>query len=134
MLTAARHTGDRGEEAAARLLTRQGLRILDRNWRSGSLELDLVCADGDTVVFVEVKTRAADGLAAPADAMTPHKRRTFFRAARAWLAARNAWDRPCRFDVVQVTHDGVHFIPEHCPDAFDISELVDCRHTAWQPW
>ncbi len=132
--TSARRTGDQGEEAAARLLRSRGLRILDRNWRAGPLELDMVCADGDTLVFVEVKTRAANGMTSPADGITARKRRLLFQAARAWLGAHAAWDRPCRFDVVCVIRDGALFTPEHCPHAFDISEFVDCRHTAWQPW
>lgn len=49
--------GRAGEDAAATLLHSHGMCILARNWRSGPLELDLVCREGDTLVFVEVKTR-----------------------------------------------------------------------------
>ncbi|WP_296304850.1 YraN family protein [uncultured Desulfovibrio sp.] len=130
--------GRQGEEAAARLLTGKGLAVLARNWRQGRLELDLVCQDGDTLVFVEVKSRRGDGLARPDEAMTPRKRRTLIRAARAWLAAEEAWSRPCRFDVVTVTARGPNSLHlEHIPHAFaldDAGTAVDRGHTPWQPW
>ena len=56
--TAKARTGAEGEEAAAAHLRRLGWKILDRNWRSRHLELDIVAEERDTVVFVEVKTRA----------------------------------------------------------------------------
>ncbi len=124
--------GARGEEAAARLLASKGLRIAARNWRQGSLELDLVCMDGQEVVFVEVKTRAADGLAEPAEAVGPKKMRSLIKAARAWLAAHKAWDLPCRFDVVCVTERREELRLEHHTNAFSLSDLVDHGHSARQ--
>lgn len=132
------HLGRRGEEAAARLLAAKGFTVLARNWRRERLELDIVCRDGDTLVFVEVKSRRSGSLARPDEAVTPRKRRTLVRAARAWLAAEEAWSRPCRFDVVTVTAcgpDSLHL--EHIPHAFSLDDAgtaVDCGHTAWQPW
>ncbi|MBO4312376.1 MAG: YraN family protein [Desulfovibrionaceae bacterium] len=92
--------GQSGEDAAARLLQAKGLGIIARNWRKGSLELDLVCRDGGTLVFVEVRTRRAGGMLTPAESLTPSKRRSFERAARAYLQANDLWDSPCRFDLV----------------------------------
>lgn len=130
--------GREGEEAAARHLEKKGLVLLDRNWRQGRLELDLVCREGDTLVFVEVKSRRHDALARPDEALTPRKRRTLVRAARAWLAAREAWSRPCRFDVVTVlADDSVILHLEHIPHAFDLDDAgaaVDRGHAPWQPW
>lgn len=130
--------GRQGEEAAARLLEARGFAVLARNWRQGRLELDIVCRDGDTLVFVEVKSRRRDGLARPDEAMTPRKRRTLVRAARAWLAAEGAWSCPCRFDVVTVTASGPDSLHlEHIPHAFaldDAGAAVDCGHAPWQPW
>ena len=79
-------------EDKTRLLA-TGMELLDCNWRSGRLELDIVCRDGDTVVFVEVKTRSGSTYGGPAAALTPAKQRTLCRAARAWLAAHDAWHR-----------------------------------------
>lgn len=130
--------GRAGEEAAARHLEAKGLVLLDRNWRQGRLELDIVCREGDTVVFVEVKSRRHDALARPDEALTPRKRRTLARAARAWLAARKAWSQPCRFDVVTVLADAANTLHlEHIPHAFDLDDAgaaVDRGHAPWQPW
>lgn len=126
--------GRAGEDAAAELLRKKGLKILERNWRKGRLELDIVCADGTTLVFVEVKTRQAEGMSDPADALTPAKRRVLTRAAQAWLAAHNAWRRPCRFDVVCVRKRGLALSAEHYRHAFDFSPTLGGGHTAWQPW
>lgn len=130
-------TGRAGEEAAARFLQGLGWRILDRNWRHGPLELDLVCREGDAIVFVEVKTRAAAGPASPADAFTPAKRDRVVRAARAWLAAHDAWALPCRFDLVGVTADGGHYHTEltrHVIELGTAGHPVGGRHAPWQPW
>ncbi|MBR6624776.1 MAG: YraN family protein, partial [Mailhella sp.] len=66
--TAKARTGAEGEDAAAAHLCRLGWKILDRNWRSRHLELDIVAEERDTVVFVEVKTRAEGGLQSPFEA------------------------------------------------------------------
>ena len=126
--------GARGEEAAAQLLAQRGLRVLARNWRHGGLELDIVCDDRGTLVFVEVKTRAANGPARPDEALTPAKRGKLVRAARHYLAAHDAWDRPCRFDLVCVVHDGATLTLEHYPHAFDLTASLGGGDPAWQPW
>lgn len=126
--------GRQGEEAAAGILRRAGMRILDRNWRQGRLELDLVCQDGATVVFVEVKTRTTAEHGGPEGALTGAKRRSLSRAAQAWLAAHDAWEAPCRFDVVcLVAHEGT-FSAEHYRHAFDFAPSLDRGHAPWQPW
>ena len=69
--------GHAGEEAAATLLLRAGFRLLDRNWRQGRLELDMVCRDGAELVFVEVKTRRSEaygGSRNAGQASSPHAR------------------------------------------------------------
>lgn len=129
-----RQTGDAGEQAAADMLQKQGWRILYRNWRHGAWELDIVCEDGDTVVFMEVKTRAAGGLTRPDEALTPAKRATLTKAARAWLAAHDAWHKPCRFDLVCAQGNGQTYTLEHYRDAFDLSQPVGGGNTSWQPW
>lgn len=134
----AARAGREGEEAAARHLRGLGWRILDRNWRGGPLELDLVCREGDTLVFVEVKTRAADGMASPAEAFTPAKRDCVLRAARAWLAAHDAWNRPCRFDLAGVTRtaDGRYIteLTRHVIELSDAGHPVGRGYASWQPW
>lgn len=96
-------TGREGEDAAARAVQARGWKILDRNWRAGHLELDIVCEDGEELIFLEVKTRAENCLVSPLEALTREKRRRLIRAAQAWLSAHDAWERPCRFDLACVT-------------------------------
>ncbi len=122
--------GRQGENAAAQLLESKGLRILERNLRLGRLELDLVCQDGDTLVFVEVKTRAEGSLATPAEGLTAQKRSRLLRAAQAYLSKHDLWHRPCRLDLVAVLFRAgqVQHI-EHTPDAFQAD-----AQGGWQPW
>ncbi|GAB1252918.1 hypothetical protein Defa_04050 [Desulfovibrio sp. TH_2024_36128] len=75
--------GSAGEDAAAELLTGAGCTLLARNWRQARLELDMVCLDGDTIVFVEVKTRSSERYGGPAYAVGLSKQRVLCRAARA---------------------------------------------------
>lgn len=123
-----------GEQAAADLLRRSGLREVARNWRQGRHELDLVCFDGEVLVFVEVRTRARGGMVSPEESLTPAKRRHFAAAARAYLAAAGLWDTPCRFDAVCVVDAGETLHAEHYRHVFDLSDLADCRNAAWEPW
>ena len=126
----ARHLeiGRQGEDAAAALLEAKGLSLLARNLRLDRLELDLVCQDGDTLVFVEVKTRAEGSLATPAEGLTTQKRSRLLRAAKLYLSRHDAWERPCRFDLVSVLVRAgrVHAV-EH-------SENVLSGEGGWQPW
>ena len=100
--------GRRGEEAAARHLASRGLRILERGFRSRAGEIDIVAQDGETLVFVEVKSRSSLACGRPAEAVDSRKRRRLLNAASWYLLSRGGPERPCRFDVVEVveTPDG----------------------------
>jgi putative endonuclease len=87
---------------AERRLTAAGYRILDRNFRTRSGELDFVAEEDGVVCFVEVKGRRGKGFGLPAEAVTGEKRRRIFRTAEAWLARERRGDVPCRFDVVSI--------------------------------
>ncbi len=130
-------TGSEGEAAAAAALVGMGWKILDRNWRSGHLELDIVASESNTIVFVEVKTRAAGGMQRPFEALDSEKRERLKRAARCWLDAHDAWDRPCRFDLVGVTMRGGEYETELMQNVIECGEGGDAVgrcDTAWQPW
>lgn len=124
--------GKLGEERAAEYLLRNGYEILARNWRYGHLELDLVCAFQDSIVFVEVKTRRGASFGGPALAVTPQKQRRLAQAALAWLNITGAWQKPCRFDVICCTGAMGATHLEHIQNAFDASRLMDCGHANWQ--
>jgi putative endonuclease len=98
--------GASGEDAAASHLKARGFKVLDRNWRYRQWELDLVCRDRDTVVFVEVKTRRAGSMAAPGEALTRKKQARLIKAAAHYLTKHGLWDEPCRFDLASVTDTG----------------------------
>lgn len=115
--------GREGEAAAEAFLVAKGFVVLERNYRTRGGEVDLVCRDGDTVVFVEVKTRAAGGLTRPDEAVTPAKRGRLARAAMAYLSERGLWERPCRFDVVAVIARGEGLTAAHLPDAFGLGDV-----------
>ncbi|MGE4193926.1 MAG: YraN family protein [Pseudodesulfovibrio sp.] len=113
-----RRTGDLGEDAAARYLETKGFRVLDRNWQHRQWELDLVCRDRDTVVFVEVKTRKAGAMGAPGEALTRAKRTRLIKAASHYLSEHGLWDEPCRFDLAAVTDTGSSLDVEHIENVF----------------
>lgn len=126
--------GRAGEEAAARFLEDQGFRIVERNWRCKAGEVDLICLDRATVVFVEVRTRVEPVRATPAQSITPAKIARLAKAASRFLSQRGWWDKPCRFDFVAVTETGQDVKLEHISDAFDFPQTVGRGHAPWQPW
>ncbi|WP_236574043.1 YraN family protein [Streptomyces sp. GS7] len=77
--------GRYGEDLAARRLTEAGMRILDRNWRCRDGEIDIVAADGDTLVICEVKTRRAGSYEHPMAAVRPAKTARLRLLAERWL-------------------------------------------------
>lgn len=95
--------GKTGEDSAARFLTQQGYRILDRNFSISAGEIDLIALDRDTIVFVEVKTRASGAYGAPELAVSSRKQARMIKAALAYLKSRKLHQMPCRFDVVAIT-------------------------------
>ena len=128
-----------GEEAAAVHLRRLGWNILERNWRSRHLEIDIIAEERETLVFVEVKTRAEGGLQRPFEALTATKKERLCRAAQAWLEAHDAWSRPCRFDLVCVTSRAGTYHTELIRNVIEYGEQsprhsLGRRDTSWQPW
>jgi putative endonuclease len=95
--------GRRGEKLAARHLCRLGYKVLYRNFRHGDHgEIDLVCRHGETLVFVEVKTRSSEDFGRPFDAVNFKKQRRVRSGAMAWLRMLDMPDLTFRFDVVEV--------------------------------
>ena len=110
--------GDEGERAAARFLRRRGLRVITRNYRTPYGEVDLIAREGNTLVFVEVKTRREGH---PAEAVTPEKERRLTLAALGFLRRFRLLEQPSRFDVVAVVWPESDSPPaiEHFPNAFE---------------
>ncbi len=97
--------GATGEEEVSRYLKTKGMSVLDRNWRIKGGELDLVCEEGNTIVFVEVKTRRSTVFGTPFDAITPEKAFRLQRLALAWMATNQRWGQNYRIDAVGVLMD-----------------------------
>ena len=118
----ARGLGLEGEARAARLLESCGYSILARNARVDRVELDLVAARGDTVAFVEVKTRRGRGHGAPEEAVDWRKRRRLVHGAAAWLRASGRSAPRVRFDVIVCDVDATGaWSLRHLEAAFDAS-------------
>jgi putative endonuclease len=117
---ARRRLGVTAEASAAAALERAGLRVVERNVRFRAGEIDLVCREGDVLVFVEVKCRRATWGDAPAAAVSWHKQRRLTQLAQLYLKWRGLDGVRCRFDVVSVTVDerGA-FDVRHVRAAFD---------------
>lgn len=113
--------GQRGEDAAARYLKRQGYRVVARGHDSPLGELDIIAVDGRTIVFVEVKTRRGSEAGSPAEAIDPRKMQRMTQSALAWLKSKGLLNQSARFDVVAVTWPDSARRPaiEHYKNAFE---------------
>jgi putative endonuclease len=110
--------GAHGERIAARQLRRSGYRIVSRNFRAAGAEIDLVAMDGETLVFVEVKTRLGAGAGAPQEAVDQRKQAHLRRAATIFADRNGAHSQPIRFDVVAIAGAGSNRRVEILKDAF----------------
>jgi putative endonuclease len=94
--------GQRGEEIAVRYLRQQGYAILARNWRCPAGEIDIVAREGETLVFVEVRTRRGDRFGTPEASITPAKQAKLVEVAQTYLQEANLEDVAWRIDVVAI--------------------------------
>lgn len=111
-------TGKWGEELAADFLRKNGYQIMERNWRFGHRDLDIIARspEGNEVVFVEVKTRSGDIITKPEDAVDVRKIRSIGYCANAFVKQFNIADL-LRFDIVGRNKDEAEI--EHVKDAFN---------------
>lgn len=119
--------GERGEKLARRHLRRAGLKVLARNYRCPSGEIDLIVLDrapaagaaGPTIAFIEVKTRGDDAWTDPESAVDSDKRRRIRKAAAYYLSQRDTGGYSTRFDIVSVVlRPGAKPVVKHLADAF----------------
>ena len=102
MKGARKRLGDAGEEIATRELVRRGYVVRERNWRCPEGELDIIAEQGESLVFVEVRTRRGDRFGTPEESITLAKRAHLIAAAQTYLQAHSLPDRDWRIDVVAV--------------------------------
>jgi putative endonuclease len=106
--------GKSGEQAAAEYLESCGLRILDRNWRCGAGEIDIVAVERYALVVAEVKSRTGTAYGSPLEAVSRAKRARLRRLAVQWLNAHGVRFDHVRIDVVGLVYDGTGgFTVEH---------------------
>ena len=106
--------GKKGERLAEKYLKQVGYTLIKRNYKTPLGEADLLMQKGEDVVFVEVKTRTADGYGTPAESVTKEKRQKYKKIAAYYVSGRNE-EVSVRFDVVEVWADGRI---QHIEDAF----------------
>ena len=111
-MTDAFSAGLLGEWQAARYLKRQGMRILEKRFRTAHGEIDLIARDGETLVFIEVKSRPRGKMGEGVQAVNREKRGHLRYAAEIYL--KNQPAVPVRFDVVEITASGLR----HLKNAF----------------
>ena len=118
---ARKQLGNKGEVEAALFLERLGYKILHRQFRGRFGELDLVALDGDTIVFVEVKTRASTAAGHPTESITLAKQTKITRSALAFLKQQRWLHQRARFDVIAIVWSGGEEPPQiqHYINAFE---------------
>jgi putative endonuclease len=94
--------GRRGERIACRFIMRQGFDVLARRYRGRSGELDIVAFEGETLVFLEVKTRSSRDFGEPWEFVDWQKQQKLMRTAEEFIANHNLVQYPYRFDIVSV--------------------------------
>ena len=99
------HFGKEGEKTAVKFLKKQGYRIIEKNYRNKSGEIDIVAEQDQVLVFVEVKSRADGEYGDPLEAVTPHKQRKIGQVAKGFMTQHRIVNRDCRFDVVGIKGD-----------------------------
>jgi putative endonuclease len=110
--------GEIGENLACRELEGRGYAVLARRYRRPGGELDIVARDGQTVVFIEVKTRDGRAFGGAAEAVTGFKQRRMMQIAMDYLVRHRLTNAPCRFDVVTIQLDAGEPIIEVIQNAF----------------
>ena len=116
-----RTVGSLGENLACEFLRSIGHTILERNWRSGHLEIDVISFDAFGIHFVEVKARRESIQAPPQDNVGQRKQKNIVKAAQAFLRSGKGYpygDHECFFDIVAVTFEGDRHRIEWIPQAY----------------
>lgn len=110
--------GRAGEQMACDFLETQGHQILDRNWRTGHLELDIVSEAADGVHFVEVKARTAPVTTTVLDQVNAIKQKRISAAAGQYLNKKHMEGKEVFFDIVSVLFDGEQTVVRYFPQAW----------------
>ena len=109
--------GKKGEELAVELLKEKEFKIVERNYRFGHAELDIIVQKDDILVIVEVKTRNSGALGDPSNAVTRSKQRQIIKVTNAYLQ-QNKINKEIRFDIISIIHNHNYTSIDHIENAF----------------
>jgi putative endonuclease len=109
--------GQQAESLAAQYLTNRGYQILEKNYRSGRAEVDIIGQIGALIVFIEVKSLQKTFYGNPEDRIGEHKKHMLFQAANDYQMDKN-WHKEIRFDAISVNFYPQAIKIEHFEDAF----------------
>ena len=113
--------GKKGEDITCELLRNMGHAILERNWRSGHLEIDIISFDTDGIHFVEVKTRRSNIQTPPQENVDRIKQGRITKAAQGFLRTKKGLpygNHECHFDIMAITFKGDAWAHEWFPQAY----------------
>ncbi|WP_058485542.1 YraN family protein [Defluviitalea phaphyphila] len=97
-----RSIGEWGEKLAVKFLEKQGITILEKNFRCKIGEIDIIAKEKEYLVFIEVKYRKNLSRGYPREAVNYYKQRTISKVALWYIQKYKLWDKPCRFDVLEI--------------------------------
>jgi putative endonuclease len=120
MSAATQALGELGERIAERWLRRRGWRVMQRRFRSGHRDIDLVVERDGLVAFVEVKARRGDRFGGPVEAVNWRKQKELGRSARVWIDRHGRSLEAYRFDVIGVLVAGTRVRIRHVENAFPL--------------
>ena len=99
-----------GESKAVDFLKKNGYKILERNFKCATGEVDIIAKKKGVICFIEVKARSYSGFGSPLEAITPSKIRKIKSATQYYLHINNVEDEDIRFDVVNILGDEIELI------------------------
>jgi putative endonuclease len=109
--------GKNGEQEAVKFLQKKGLTIIELNWRTGKLEIDIIAKDKEELVIVEVKTRGTNAFGEPEVFVNKTKQNKLIKAANAYIQTVD-FNGETRFDVIAITQQNSELMVKHIPNAF----------------
>ena len=109
--------GRQGEDIASSFLEKKGYKILNRNWRMGANEIDIIAENENYLVFIEVKTRSENYLEHPCTAVAASKQKAIIKTADKYIC-RYKIDKENRFDIITIIKNNDEFEIAHIENAF----------------
>ena len=109
--------GDKGEESAVNFLFSNGYEVLERNYRFGRGEVDIIAQHNNSLIFVEVKTRKNSNYGYPESFLSEAQQERIHLAAEEYVLQK-AWQGEVRFDIISILWDGNEPALDHFEDAF----------------